>query len=133
MSVYGLFTGFTCVKNAALFDYLLDYNQYLWRIRFVLAERAAEKVDCKDQLQAAFSEANKPEADKVNIMASAYDQIAERHYPFKLWTCIYCMTIRFTLIITLGISFMLLFLSYDLFIIAYIASSFAFMWTFLNR
>lgn len=125
ISFYAFLTSFCVVKGMALFDFLMDYNHYWWKLRYHLAHRAAKKVDMQGFLESSLDQAKSAGDEGVNVMASAYSEIAGEHYPFKLWTCIYCMTLRFGLFAVLAVCALLVFQGYGWYTAAYFFTTIA--------
>lgn len=94
LSLYAFITSFCGVYGTKLLDLLLDYPMYWWRIRYRFALKAAQRIGKEDYLKDALANAIDSEDDKATIMDAAYQHIANRDRRFKLWACIYCLTIR---------------------------------------
>ena len=101
-------TAFCTWKGVALADFLMDYNQYFWKVRYWIASRAAKEVNLSYYLAKRLKEAQTAGDEKANVMAQAYNHLADAYYPFKLWVCIYCMTFRFAFFVLLGCCYVLL-------------------------
>ncbi|MGV6816119.1 MAG: hypothetical protein ACWA44_02480 [Thiotrichales bacterium] len=132
-TVFAALTGFCVVYGVKMFDFLLDYNQYFWRIRYKLARRAAAGDEALLQdLSDSLSKAKDSGDEKANVMADCYNRVADSVYRFKLWTCIYCMAIRLAAYVVPTASVLLVAQGYGFYTLVYAIGTMAFASLFLR-
>ena len=130
-----ILTGFFVANGVQFLDFMMDYKNYFWKVRYCLAKRAAKKVGLSFYLAKQLKIAIENRTGQgVNIMAQAYEEVAHERWMFKRWICVYCMAGYLGLFINLLGVVILFFWGFPIWlIIAYYFASFSSTYYFLKQ
>lgn len=94
VAVAGAFTGFLVAKGTELLDFMMDYENYWWKLRYWIAKRYAKSVPgMTEKLELELEKAKMAIfEDKAAIMHSVYMELAAHKMMFKRWICTVCLS-----------------------------------------
>ncbi len=100
-------------------DRWMDYNGIFYKLRLGKFYKICNKLKYNDLLQKAFNVDKIKDNEKLDIvthsdyMSELFWTLADRYAPFKLWVCVECMSVRFSLVTSLITTSLFAYIQHD--------------------